>query len=176
MGRQRPQAVDPRVIVLLIIGALIIIRYMPHPPDDIIGDQATILSINTPDKGRTLYYCQTGGNSWPAIFQSVGLKPPRIENAPWPPSGFSAYNLISLKSPEPTDLPAEIAPFAFLPIPINTAKLDTLTMIPGIGMGLAREIINYRLKHGAFRDKSDLEKIRGIGSVKSQHISEYISF
>ncbi len=51
-------------------------------------------------------------------------------------------------------------------ININTAQLEDLMKLPGIGRTLAIRIIAYRKKHGDFERVDDLLKVNGIGSKK----------
>lgn len=48
-------------------------------------------------------------------------------------------------------------------ININTAGIETLQTLPRIGPETARRIIAEREKHGPFRRKEDLLRVRGIG-------------
>lgn len=56
------------------------------------------------------------------------------------------------------------------PIDLNTATLDELIDLPGIGPVLARRIIEYRQAHGGFQAVEELLKIRGIGPKRLEHI------
>ena len=47
-------------------------------------------------------------------------------------------------------------------ININTAGLEALMSLPGIGEGKARNILNYRQEHGSFRAIEDLMNVDGI--------------
>lgn len=46
---------------------------------------------------------------------------------------------------------------------VNTADLEQLTSIKGIGKVTAMAILEYRKKHGAFETIEDLTLVRGIG-------------
>jgi competence protein ComEA len=48
---------------------------------------------------------------------------------------------------------------------INTATLDQLVALPGIGPVLAQRIISYREQHGPFRSVHDLTNVPGIGDA-----------
>ena len=48
-------------------------------------------------------------------------------------------------------------------ININTAGVDQLSKLPGIGKKKAERIISFRKKHGRFRKTRDIMKVKGIG-------------
>lgn len=60
------------------------------------------------------------------------------------------------------------------PIDINSAGLLDFEALPYIGMSKARDIINYREEHGAFRTLEDLTKIKGIGPATLEKIKPYL--
>lgn len=45
---------------------------------------------------------------------------------------------------------------------INTADVDKLTSLPGIGQAKAKSICSYREEHGAFRSIEELKNVEGI--------------
>lgn len=48
---------------------------------------------------------------------------------------------------------------------INTATLEELTSLNGIGEKVAARIIAYRKKHGDFEYPEDLIRVKGIGQI-----------
>jgi competence protein ComEA len=49
------------------------------------------------------------------------------------------------------------------PLDLNTASLEQLDGLPGIGPTTAQKILDYRQAHGAFRSLEDLDAVPGIG-------------
>ena len=60
-------------------------------------------------------------------------------------------------------------------ISINTATLEELMTLPGIGESKAKDIINYRETNGPFTSIEDLLKIKGIGESILAKIKENIT-
>ncbi len=57
--------------------------------------------------------------------------------------------------------PAGSSPSA--PLDLNSATLEQLEALPGIGPVTAQKILDYRQQHGAFHSVSELEGVPGIG-------------
>lgn len=60
-------------------------------------------------------------------------------------------------------------------INLNTATLQQLMTLPGIGEAKAADIIRYRESNGAFKDISDIMKISGIKDALFQKIQSLIT-
>ncbi|WP_228982536.1 ComEA family DNA-binding protein [Streptomyces sp. DH12] len=50
------------------------------------------------------------------------------------------------------------------PISLNSATVEQLDTLPGVGPVLARHIIDHRTRHGGFRSVEELREVRGIGA------------
>ncbi len=73
-------------------------------------------------------------------------------------------------------VPAQISPFLFAAMPINSADKDMLMTVDGIGRALAEDILVYRRQSGHFTSSSDLLNIPGIGPKRAAKFAEAFTF
>ena len=59
-------------------------------------------------------------------------------------------------------------------ININTASIEDLTALPGIGEATAKKIVEYRDKNGKFKSIEELMEVNGIGEAKFEAIADLI--
>ena len=59
-------------------------------------------------------------------------------------------------------------------ININTAQIEELSTLPGIGEATANKIIEYRKENGKFEKIEDIKNVPGIGDSKFQNIKEML--
>lgn len=60
-------------------------------------------------------------------------------------------------------------------ININTATINQLDSLSGIGPATAKKIIDYRSSIGRFKDKSEIKNVKGIGEKTYEGIMDKIS-
>lgn len=57
---------------------------------------------------------------------------------------------------------------------INTAPVEELMVLPGVGPSRAEDIVLYRQQNGPFASKEDLMQVKGIGEKTYNNLQEYI--
>lgn len=75
---------------------------------------------------------------------------------------------------EETTQTEQIAGTKSTKVNINTATVQELQTLDGIGEGLATRIINFRKQNGKFKKVEDLQNVSGIGKSKYEKIKEKI--
>jgi len=60
-------------------------------------------------------------------------------------------------------------------ININTASVEELDLLPGIGVTYAQRIVDYRNANGPFKSASELENVAGIGPKTFEKIKDWIT-
>jgi competence protein ComEA len=61
------------------------------------------------------------------------------------------------------------------PIHLNTATVEQLDELPGVGPITAQKIVDYREQHGAFSSVDDLDAIPGIGPARLEQLRELVA-
>ena len=61
------------------------------------------------------------------------------------------------------------------PVNINSASIEELKKIPGIGESIAQKIIEYREENGGFSCKQEITNVNGIGKKKYESMKNFIT-
>jgi competence protein ComEA len=102
---------------------------------------------------------RAGGMSRGASAASVNLAAPLADGEQiLVPAGGSA---------EPA---AGGAPSASAPVDLNSATVEQLDALPGIGPVTAQKIVDYRTEHGPYTSVDDLDAIPGIGPARIENL------
>lgn len=110
-----------------------------------------------------------------SLFNAAGILPEVTEISAETPEYKVDYkeevldfNKTNFGESEPKVLPAENS------INLNTAELDELSKLPGIGVKTAQNILDYRSESGRFKNVKDLLNVKGIGQSKFSKIKKYL--
>ncbi len=60
------------------------------------------------------------------------------------------------------------------PIDINTASIDELDRLPGVGPVIVGRIVEYRLTNGPFQALEELEEVQGISMRMVEEMRPFI--
>lgn len=77
-------------------------------------------------------------------------------------------------SPHPVSTPAASSNLESDKIDLNTATVEQLDELPGVGPSKAKEIIKYREKNSGFESIEDLQNVKGIGPKIFEKLRPYI--
>jgi competence protein ComEA len=61
------------------------------------------------------------------------------------------------------------------PVHLNSATVEQLDALPGVGPVTAQKIVDYREAHGAFSSVDDLDAIPGIGPARLEQLRELVA-
>ncbi len=61
------------------------------------------------------------------------------------------------------------------PVHLNTATLEQLDELPGVGPVTAEKILAYREEHGAFQSVDELDAVPGIGPARLEELRQLVA-
>jgi competence protein ComEA len=61
------------------------------------------------------------------------------------------------------------------PIHLNSATVEQLDTLPGVGPVTAQKIVDYRQKHGAFTSVDELDAVPGIGPARLDELRDLVA-
>jgi competence protein ComEA len=60
-------------------------------------------------------------------------------------------------------------------VDLNRARAEDLAAVPGIGPGLAAEVVRDREERGPFRSPGELRRVRGIGPARMERARPWLA-
>jgi competence protein ComEA len=107
---------------------------------------------------------RAGGATKRADVSLVNLAAPVVDGA---------QVVVPRRTPAAGAAPGEPAPAVPAgPLHLNTATLEQLDALPGIGPTTAQKILDFREKHGAFTSVDELDAVPGIGPARLEQLRE----
>ena len=144
------------------------------------GDQAPggISVVVTGNRGADGIYFLPEATALTQLNKIIGYEV-RGENSVFAEAWRSAGSVFSVSAAggmlKITDMPS-VTRFALgLPIDLNRATEEELSLVPGIGESLAGQIVHLRQLRGEFRGLEELTAVPGIKGKKLRNIEKYLS-
>lgn len=181
-----------KVKCIVALGAFVIFTYIGYK---ILPKDEVVIKVNQDKTENNIYVHIEGCVHSPGIkevaygtrlYELIEVAGGETEEA-----DLSKINLASvLKDEQKVYVPAKIVPNAEtqpknvhqvndniqeMLININTATLDELKKLNGIGDAMAKRIISYRETEGFFETIEDVMNVEGIGTSKFEKIRENIT-
>ena len=151
-----------KIVFLILLITIIYISFDIKSEDMILNEDILVEvrgNINNPG-----IYTLKQGDTFQELLHLIDLK----ENADISSFSYQSklYNNQIIVIPEKNENKL---------ISINSATLEELMFLPGIGEKIAQKIIEYRLNNGGFKSLEDIKNVKGIGNAKYNRIKEYIT-
>jgi competence protein ComEA len=178
VSRRRALAYLAVVLALLVVGG----RSFLGEEDDGASHEQPVALVSEPAPVRKLLVHVVGAVREPGLYELP--EESRIDDAIREAGGAkpkAALELVNLAAPVadgqqvivPTRGGPAAAPAAGSPastpvgkVHLNTATLEDLDALPGIGPVTAQKILDYRTAHGAFQSVDELDAVSGIGPAR----------
>lgn len=151
---------------------LVLEQYYPDMPDTVVY----LASLRLPEAYRDVVRTEARGRS--DVRGSPGSH--GIDTAGGPPEDYDNVVSDSLRMQPPVNqsLESEVVSVSnaadSIRVNINTADIEELTRLPGIGPSIARRIIEFREENGPFSRPEDIMNVRGIGPSRFEQIGGMI--
>jgi len=126
------------------------------------GDLETINLAQELEDGQQIYIAQKGQVPRPKVSVVTGGKDTSGASAPQTREPVRT-------SIEKLKVPGEGK------VNINTAGLEELQRLPGVGPTTAERILEYRREHGKFESVDELDEVKGIGPKKLEKLKPFVS-
>ncbi|MBZ9611704.1 ComEA family DNA-binding protein [Rheinheimera maricola] len=89
---------------------------------------------------------------------------------------LTANQCLAQAKPKNEITTASAAAHSVQKININSATLEQLDAIPGLGQKKAQAVLDYIAQNGPISDQSQLTQVKGIGDKLAAKIGPYLSF
>ncbi|HLF27474.1 MAG TPA: helix-hairpin-helix domain-containing protein [Anaerolineae bacterium] len=187
-----------RVPIMIVLTALagfvifLVLRPAPASPGIIVTLRPTPAETPTPIPVSAILVYVSGAVKHPDVYSlSIGSIVKDAMNAAGGPAVDADLDRINLAAalsdgmqvhfphlgevvPAPGASSGESA-LPGAPIDINTATLEQLDALPGIGPAIAQRIIDYRQANGPFTALDQIKEVKGIGDALFEKIKDLIT-
>jgi competence protein ComEA len=177
------------VVVMAIVGAgIVLLATRPQPAHITVippVPTATATPSETPSP-VTVYVTGAVAKSGAMIALPPGSRVQQAIDAAGGATSNADLQRVNLAAPvhdgDQVDVPVRgvavtrATPSGGQVIHVNTATVEELEMLPGVGPALAQAIVEYRTFHGPFKDLDALDAVDGIGPGLLGKLEPLIAF
>jgi competence protein ComEA len=185
LGRRSVVVVVLLVFLLLVVGGRVLLRGGGTPTTPALVRPAA--TRPAPSSSGRLYVHVVGGVRHPGLYRLPAGS--RVADALERAGGTTRkaqLELVNLAAPvadgeqvvvprRGTGAPAAVGSGASGPVHLNTATLEQLDTLPGIGPVTAQKILDYRRAHGAFGSVEELDAVSGIGPARLEELRKLVA-
>ncbi|MCL5292169.1 MAG: ComEA family DNA-binding protein [Actinobacteria bacterium] len=191
LGLTRAQLISITALVIILVAGILLLYSRSRPARVMVLNAAPKREETKARVVEKVVVHVSGSVARPGIYELP--KGSRVNDAftaagqPLPEADLNSVNLASkLMDGQRVYLPkkGESAPAvqaggsggaaARLPLDLNTATIEELDKLPGVGEVLAKRIVNYRTAHGGFRRVEELQRVEGIGARKFENLKDQV--
>jgi competence protein ComEA len=171
------------IVALLLAGRLAFRKEQPASqvaPAALRAEQAPVrkLLVHVVGAVRTagLYRLDDGSRVDDAIRAAGGAKPKAALDAInlAAPVADGQQVIVPVRERKTAPPGAASSGTAGAPVHLNTATLEELDTLPGIGPVTAQKILDYRDEHGAFSSVDELDAVPGIGPARLAELKKLV--
>ncbi len=167
------EKIDKTILILILLALFAVIgghmRRQNYNPEKELSDKELNKLISVEVRGAVKepgkVYVKNGSMVYDAIYAAGGL----TENA-----DVSKIKTDILLKDQSRIIVPHIGDSTVFKVNINTADVNELTAIPGIGEVTASNILEYRNENGNFKSPEDIMNVKGIGEKTYEKIKNYI--
>ena len=168
----RPESSAEALAVEPVVPAATSTTTAPEPPAEVVVDVVGAVArpglYRLEDGSRIAdALALAGGATRRANLSAVNLAAPLVDGS----------QIVVPRKGEPAPAPAAAADATGAPagpIHLNTATLEQLEEIPGVGPVTAQRIIDFREQNGPFRSVDELDAVAGIGPKRMEQMRELV--
>jgi competence protein ComEA len=185
ISRGRALAYVAALLVVLVVGGRLAFTDAEGQPEH----PAVVAMRASPAPAKKLIVHVVGGVRRPGLYRlDDGSRVDdaiRIAGGPKPKAALELINLaapvadgeqvvVPLKGKAGTVATAEVPGAPPEPMHLNSATLEELDTLPGIGPVTAQKILDYRTEHGAFSSVDELDSVPGIGPARLAELKDLV--